>query len=72
MDCNRSTSLRSPRTGNLSIQRSAEPLLFTPTGSVNDSSKCALDGMVQYRFGDNAELMGAWRSARNVLGPFKN
>ena len=31
----------------------------------------ALDGMVRYRFGDNAELMGAWRSARNVLGPFK-
>ena len=31
----------------------------------------SLDGMVRYRFGDNAELMGAWRSARNVLGPFK-
>ena len=31
----------------------------------------ALDGMVRYRFGDNTELMGAWRSARNVLGPFK-
>jgi len=31
----------------------------------------ALDGMVRYRFGDNPELMGAWRSARNVLGPFK-
>lgn len=31
----------------------------------------ALDGMVRYRFGDNAELMAAWRSARNVLGPFK-
>jgi hypothetical protein len=30
-----------------------------------------LDGVVQYRFGDNAELMGAWASARNVLGPFK-
>jgi hypothetical protein len=38
-----------------------------------------LDGVVQYRFGDNAELMGAWTSARNpslrsgqaVLGPFK-
>jgi hypothetical protein len=32
----------------------------------------ALDGMVRYRFGDDAELMGAWRSARNVLGPFKS
>ncbi len=30
-----------------------------------------LDGMVRYRFGDNTELMGAWASARNVLGPFK-
>ena len=28
-----------------------------------------LDGLVRYRFGDNAELMGAWRSARNVVGP---
>jgi len=27
---------------------------------------------VRYRFGDNAELMGAWTSARNVLGPFKS
>ena len=30
-----------------------------------------LDGLVRYRFGDNAELMGAWASVRNVLGPFK-
>ncbi len=30
-----------------------------------------LDGLVRYRFGDSAELMGAWTSARNVLGPFK-
>jgi len=30
-----------------------------------------LDGLVRYRFGDNTELMGAWASARNVLGPFK-
>jgi len=32
----------------------------------------ALDGMVRYRFGENAELMGAWRSARNVFGPFRS
>ena len=31
-----------------------------------------LDGMVRYRFGENAELMGAWNSARNVLGPFRS
>ena len=29
-----------------------------------------LDGLVRYRFGNNAELMAAWASARNVLGPF--
>jgi len=28
-----------------------------------------LDGVVQYRFGDNAELMGAWHTARNIAGP---
>ena len=31
----------------------------------------ALDGMVRYRFGDNAELMGAWESARNMAGSFQ-
>ena len=30
-----------------------------------------LDGVVKYQLGDDAELMGAWHSARNVLGPFK-
>jgi hypothetical protein len=31
-----------------------------------------LDGIVPYRFADNAELMGAWASARNVGGPFRS
>lgn len=31
-----------------------------------------LDGLVRYRFGDNQELMSAWASARNVVGPFKS
>jgi len=31
-----------------------------------------LDGLVRYRFGDNAELMGAWASARNVEEPFRS
>jgi hypothetical protein len=31
-----------------------------------------LDGLVRFRFGDNPELMGAWASARNVLGPFRS
>ncbi len=30
-----------------------------------------LDGLVRFRFGDDAELMAAWASAHNVLGPFK-
>ncbi len=28
------------------------------------------DGVVRYRFGDNAELMGAWASVHSVVGPF--
>jgi len=31
-----------------------------------------LDGLVRYRFGDNAELMGAWLSARNVSDPVRS
>lgn len=39
-----------------------------------------LDGIVRYRFGDDAELMGAWASAHNpslrsgqaVAGPFRS
>lgn len=31
-----------------------------------------LDGLVRFRFGDQPELMAAWVSARNVLGPFKS
>ena len=51
------------------------------TGAVSDLQRVAveiierlklLDGLVRYRFGDNAELMGAWVSARNVLGPFRS
>jgi hypothetical protein len=31
-----------------------------------------IDGLVRYRFGDDAMLMGSWASARNVLGPFRS
>ncbi|HLZ45929.1 MAG TPA: hypothetical protein VKQ05_09670 [Gemmatimonadales bacterium] len=31
-----------------------------------------LDGLMQYRFRDNAELMGEWAGVRNVLGPFRS
>lgn len=30
-----------------------------------------LDGLIQYKFRDNAELMGEWAGVRNVLGPFQ-
>jgi len=31
-----------------------------------------LDGLVRYRFGDDAEVMGAYTSARNVVGPTRS
>ena len=31
-----------------------------------------LDGLVRYQFGGNVGLMGAWASARNVVGPFRS
>ena len=31
-----------------------------------------LDGLMRYRFQTNAELMGEWAGARNVLGPFRS
>lgn len=31
-----------------------------------------LEGLVWYRFGDNAEVMSAWASARNVVGPIRS
>src|SRR6266571_3079412 len=30
-----------------------------------------LDGVVRYRFGDNAELMGAWASVHSMLGTWE-
>ncbi len=31
-----------------------------------------LDGLVLYRFGDNAGLMGAWNSTRYEVGPSRS
>ena len=31
-----------------------------------------LDGLVRYRFGDNAALMSAWASARSVGEPVRS
>ena len=31
-----------------------------------------LDGVVRYRFGENAELMGAWSSAHSIVGPSRS
>jgi hypothetical protein len=30
-----------------------------------------LDALVRYRYGDDGEVMGAWASARNVVGPIR-
>jgi hypothetical protein len=30
-----------------------------------------LDALVRYRYGDDGEVMGAWASASNVVGPFR-
>ena len=30
-----------------------------------------LHGLVRHRFGENAELMGAWASVHSVVGPFR-
>src|SRR2546423_9414717 len=38
---------------------------------ISDQVK-VVDGIVRYRFGDNAELMGAWASVHNVAGPFRS
>ena len=34
--------------------------------------RSSIGARAKQSFGDNAELMGAWTSARNVLGPFKS
>ncbi len=40
---------------------------------IESSSRCGCStGWVRYRFADNAELIGAWASARNVMGPFRS
>jgi len=44
--------------------------LWAVTAEITEQLK-VLEGLVRYRFGDNAELMGAWTAARNVLGSFK-
>lgn len=44
--------------------------LWAVTAEISEQVKL-LDGLVRYRFGDDAELMGAWAAARDVLGPFK-
>ena len=44
--------------------------LWAVTSEITEQLKL-LEGLVRYRFGEDAELMGAWAAARNVLGPFK-
>jgi hypothetical protein len=51
--------------------RGASADLEALTGEIGEQVRL-LDGLVRYRFGDNPELMGAWASARNVMGPFRS
>jgi hypothetical protein len=44
--------------------------LKTVLGEISEQVRL-LDGLVRYRFGDDAELMTAWASVKNVVGPFK-
>ena len=47
---------------------------MSPLGLAHSPSRrfsARLNRAVRYRFGDNAELMGAWESARNVAGSFQ-
>ncbi len=48
------------------------PRAFAVPGSAEIAEQVQLlDGVCSIGFGDDAKLMGAWASARNVLGPFK-
>ena len=60
-------SLEATRAGRLEhVGASAD--LRSVMAEVSEQVK-VLDGIVRYRFGDNAELMGAWASAHSVFGP---
>ena len=48
----------------------ARAVLETVASDISEQIRL-LDKVVRYRMGDNAELMAAWDSARNVPGPFK-
>jgi len=64
------TTLEATRTGRRDhVGASAD--LEAIAGEIGEQVRL-LDGLVRYRFGDNAELMGAWASARNVVGPFRS
>jgi len=49
---------------------SATADLWAVMAEVSEQVK-VLDGVVRYRFGNNAELMGAWASVHSVVGPFR-
>ena len=56
------------------VPRACDPLLCIDIPVLSEISEQVrlLDGLVRYRFGDDAELMTAWASARNVVGPFRS
>ena len=63
-------SLEATRAGRLEHVGASADLRAVMT-NISDQVR-VLDGIVRYRFGDNAELMGAWASAHSVVGPFRS
>jgi hypothetical protein len=64
------TTLQSSRTGRRDHVGASGDLVVMIT-AIGDQVR-VLDGLVRYRFGDNAELMTAWRSARTIVNPVRS
>ena len=69
---NQNPAERSEKTLTLHSPSPGEPAPSVARGRGGQGVRTRLlDKVVRYRFGDNAELMGAWESARNVAGSFQ-
>jgi hypothetical protein len=63
------TTLQSSRTARDHVGASGD--LMVMITAIGDQVR-VLDGLVRYRFGDNAELMSAWRSARTIVNSVRS
>jgi hypothetical protein len=64
------STLQASRTGRRDHVGASGDLVVMIT-AIGDQVR-VLDGLVRYRFGDNAELMSAWRSARTIVNPVRS